>query len=76
MTRLGDGRRVVSLKVRAAPVDGAANRQAEKLVARALGVPASAVRVRSGQTARIKSVAIAGDGRVLAAAARAAFGGA
>jgi len=39
-------------------------------------VPASAVRVRSGQTARIKSVAIAGDGRVLAAAARAAFGGA
>jgi uncharacterized protein len=47
-------------RVRAAPEDGKANAALEAVLAKALGVPKSAVRVERGATARIKSVAVDG----------------
>lgn len=55
-----DGAPHVKARVRAAPEDGKANAALEALLARALGVARSAVRVERGATARIKSVAIDG----------------
>jgi uncharacterized protein YggU (UPF0235/DUF167 family) len=48
-------------RVRAAPEKGAANAALEALLAKALHVPKSAVRVEKGATGRLKIVAIAGD---------------
>lgn len=47
-------------KVRAPPEDGKANAELVALVAAALAVPTSAVRVTSGQTSRRKGLTIAG----------------
>ena len=66
----GDALRV---RVTAPPVEGRANAALEKLLANALGLPRSAVRVASGARAREKTVAIEGasqdhiDGRLRAA---------
>lgn len=65
LVTLADGRVALKIRVRVAPEDGAANRAVEKLLAKALGVPASAVSVRVGETARMKTVAIAGDAAFL-----------
>jgi uncharacterized protein YggU (UPF0235/DUF167 family) len=48
------------VRVAAAPVDGAANESLERLLARELGVPRSAVRIASGATARTKVVDVDG----------------
>lgn len=56
-----DGRGHVKARVRAVPEKGAANAALERLVAKAFGVPASAVTLVAGQTARLKTVRIAGD---------------
>ena len=58
---LPDGRMGVRLRVRAAPEDGAATDAARRVLADALGRPASAVTLMSGATARIKLFAVAGD---------------
>ena len=58
------GRPFLKVRVAAPPVEGAANAALEVLLAKALGLPRSAVAVARGQTARIKQVEIAG--RVLA----------
>lgn len=50
------GRTYLKLRVRAVPENGKANRAVEKLLAKALGVPKSAVRVVTGETSRIKGV--------------------
>jgi uncharacterized protein len=50
-------------RVAAAPVDDAANRSLVRLVADELGLPASAVRIVAGATARRKKVAVAGLGQ-------------
>jgi uncharacterized protein YggU (UPF0235/DUF167 family) len=55
------GRRFVKARVRAVPEKGAANTALEALLAKALGLPKSAVRVQTGATARLKRVAITGD---------------
>jgi uncharacterized protein YggU (UPF0235/DUF167 family) len=55
-----DGRPFLKLRVAAAPVDGVANASVEALVARALGLPRSSVRVARGQTARLKQLEIEG----------------
>lgn len=55
------GRIFLKVKVRAVPEDGKANRAVEKLLAKALGLPKSAVRVVTGQTSRIKGVDIDTD---------------
>lgn len=67
--QLADGRGVLKARVRAVPEDGKANAALEALIASALGVARSAVTVVHGKTARVKTLAIAGDVRVLADAA-------
>jgi hypothetical protein len=54
------GRAVLKLRVAAAAADGAANAAVTALVARALGLGKSAVAITSGQTARVKRLALAG----------------
>ncbi len=64
---LADGRVVIKARVSAAPEKGLANAALEKLVAKALGVPKSSVAVVGGETARLKTVRVSGDGTRLAA---------
>ncbi len=54
------GRPLLKVRVSAPPVEGEANAALEKLMAKALGLPKSAVSVAAGQTARIKALAIQG----------------
>jgi hypothetical protein len=54
------GRVFLKARVRAAPVEGEANAALEVLLARALGVPKSQVRVARGATQRLKQVEIEG----------------
>ena len=67
---LADGVRVLKVRVRAAPEDGEANAALLKLVARRLGVPASAASLVAGPRSRRKVVHVAGDPAALAAALR------
>ena len=63
-----DGNAVLRVRVKAVPDRGKANAAAIALVAKALGVPRSAVMLVSGDTARFKTLNIAGDAEALAAA--------
>ena len=63
---LADGRTVLKARVRAVPESGKANAALERLVAKALGVPKSAVSVVAGGTSRLKSVQVAGNRQALA----------
>lgn len=54
------GRSFLKLRVRAVPEDGAANKAVETLVAKALGVPKSDVRVVTGGKNRLKGLEIEG----------------
>lgn len=56
-----DGETVLKLRVAAVPDKGKANAAALALLAKALGVPKSALTLTAGDTARMKTVAIAGD---------------
>ncbi|NIX75262.1 DUF167 family protein [Microvirga terricola] len=71
---LSDGTRVLKVRVRAVPEDGAANEGVRRLLAKALKVPASAVRIEAGATSRLKTFSIAGDAGGLAAALAALTG--
>lgn len=55
-------------RVRAVPEKGAANSALEALLAKALRVPKSAVRVERGSTGRLKVVAVEADAAALARA--------
>jgi uncharacterized protein YggU (UPF0235/DUF167 family) len=66
-----DGHSHLKARVRAVPEKGAANTALEKLIAKALGVPASTVTVSAGGTARLKTLRITGDSAVLAKAVEA-----
>ena len=57
---LSDGRRVLKARVRAAPENGKANAAVIELVADWLSAPKRAISIRSGETARIKQIFIAG----------------
>ena len=61
-----DGRAALKLSVTAAPEDGKANMAVLKLLAKAWGVPRTALSVASGAGARRKIVHVAGDGQALA----------
>lgn len=64
-----DGRRCLKVRVAAPPVDRAANEALVRLIAKALGLPARAVRIASGEHARLKRLEIEGvDPASLAAA--------
>ena len=54
------GRPFLKLRVRALPAEGAANAAVEALVAKALGLPKSAVRVVTGGKNRLKALEIEG----------------
>jgi uncharacterized protein (TIGR00251 family) len=53
-----DGR--LRIRVTAPPVDGAANEEVIRVLARALGVTRSAVEIISGQTSKLKRVRVHG----------------
>lgn len=63
-----DGSVHLRARVRAVPEKGAANAALAKLLASALGVPASTVSVVAGGTSRLKTVRVAGEPAALAAA--------
>jgi uncharacterized protein YggU (UPF0235/DUF167 family) len=71
---LSDGRPVLKIRVRAAPEDGAANKGVRRLLAKALRLPASAVSLEAGATARLKTFLISGEGSRIAAALAALTG--
>ena len=62
---LADGRSILTARVRAAPTDGEANAALVKLLARSLATPASGIRFIHGETSRIKTLHIDGDGEAL-----------
>lgn len=70
-----DGRSHLKARVRAVPEKGAANAALERLVARALGLPASSVSVSAGATSRLKVLHVGGDPVALAEAVDAFIGG-
>lgn len=64
-----DGRAYLKVRIAAAPTEGQANAALTAFVAKALKRPKSAVRIVSGDTARLKILAIEGlDEAALAAA--------
>ena len=66
--QLSDGHCVLKARVRVAASGGEANAALVKLVAGALAVPSRDVALIAGATGRIKRLAIAGNGPMLAAA--------
>jgi uncharacterized protein YggU (UPF0235/DUF167 family) len=60
-----DGTAVLRIRVKAVPDKGKANAAVVALLAKALGVPKSALSVTSGETARLKTIGVTGDGAVL-----------
>ena len=55
-----EGRPVLKVRVRARPVEGEANEALIRLLAKALGLPRSAVSVQRGGQSRTKSLVIEG----------------
>lgn len=72
--RDAQGAALLKLRVAAAPSDGAANKAVCALLAKALKIPKSKVRLIAGDTARVKRLAIAADPAELAAALSAIAG--
>ena len=62
---LANGRTVLKVRVRAIAEGGEANRAVIELLAKALRLPKSSVRVMSGATSRLKQIAIDGDPKKL-----------
>jgi hypothetical protein len=58
---LANGRSVLKVRVRALAEGGEANRAVTELLARALGVSKTSVRLLSGATSRTKQMAVEGD---------------
>ena len=61
-----DGTHMLRLRVKAVPDKGKANAAVAALLAKALGVPKSAIAVTAGETSRFKTLAISGDAAALA----------
>ncbi|TPL47333.1 DUF167 family protein [Mesorhizobium sp. B2-4-6] len=69
-----DGRSHLKARVRAVPENGAANQALERMLAKALGVPASGVSVVAGGTSRLKTLRIVGEPIALAESVKALSG--
>ncbi|RVD56518.1 DUF167 domain-containing protein [Mesorhizobium sp. M2D.F.Ca.ET.185.01.1.1] len=69
-----DGRSHLKARVRAVPENGAANEALERMMAKVLGVPVSAVSVVAGGTSRLKTVRVVGDAAELAKSVEALIG--
>ena len=67
---LSDGRSVLKIRVRAIANSGEANRAVTEFLAKALGVPKSAVKLASGATSRLKQIVVDGDPERLGEALR------
>ena len=63
-----DGTTVLRVRVKAVPDRGKANAAVIALLGKTLGIPKSAITLVSGDTARFKTLHIAGDPAALAAA--------
>lgn len=57
---VGEHDGALRVRIAAPPVEGAANEELVRLLARALKVPRNAVVVIGGQTSRLKSIAVSG----------------
>jgi len=64
---LADGSAVLKIRVRAVPEDGKANRALLELLSKSLGVPLSVLSLKSGSTARIKTILIEASADVVEA---------
>lgn len=64
-----DGRAYLKVRVASPPVDGAANAALVAFIAKTLRVPRSAVRLASGETARLKRLELQGVDQAQLAAA-------
>jgi hypothetical protein len=62
-----EGKRRLVVKVAAPPEEGKANKAAIEAVAKAFGLPKSAVSITAGETVRLKTLALDGDPGDLAA---------
>jgi len=60
---VGEHDGVLRVRIAAPPVDGAANEELVRVLAREFGVPRSAIDITGGQAAKLKTVCVAG-GRV------------
>jgi len=60
------GKPVLSIRVAAPPVDGAANKALIKFLAKTSGVPKSRIHFIAGETSRIKRLMLHGDGMEIA----------
>jgi uncharacterized protein (TIGR00251 family) len=69
-----DGSAVLRIRVKAVPDKGKANAAVVALLAKTLGVPKSSLSVTSGETSRLKTIAMAGDGAALVVAIEALAG--
>lgn len=63
-----DGTEILHIRVRAVPDRGKANAAVIALLAKSLGLPKSTVRLKSGETARLKTLFLPGDAHELAQA--------
>lgn len=68
--RRDDGLAVLRVRVAAVPDRGKANAAVIALLARALDVPRSSLSIASGETGRLKTLALSGDAAELAIRAR------
>jgi uncharacterized protein (TIGR00251 family) len=57
---VGEHNGALRVRIAAAPVDGAANEELVRLLARSLRVPRSSVEITAGHSAKLKTVCIAG----------------
>jgi uncharacterized protein len=64
---LADGRPVLAVRVRALPAEGQANEALIRLIAKAVGVRSRDVTLVAGATARLKRLAISGQGPMVIA---------
>lgn len=71
---LADGTAVLKIRVRSAPEAAAANDAARRLIAKTVARPASAVRMESSATSRVKVLTICGDPAVIGMAVEQATG--
>ena len=74
VTTLPDGRKVLSVRIAAPPVDGAANAALIAYFSKGLGVRKSDVSIASGEGSRLKMLRIDGDGEAIAGRLRALIG--
>lgn len=62
---MANGRPALAVRLAAPPVDGAANAELLAFLSKTLGVRKSDLTITSGETARLKRVAITGDAATL-----------